>query len=132
MPTFTPPETIAASAAVVGLMICLDVAAGILSAATRGDIDSSTLRHGLLHKLALVVAIALAIALEVAESVLAVGASVPLVVPVAGYIAIMEACSIYENLKHVNPDLHIKQFDDLFRFSDEGEVPVADDNKEEA
>ena len=132
MDTITAPETIAAAAGVVGMMIVMDIAAGILSAASRGDIDSSTLRHGLLHKLALVMAMALAVALEVAEGVLAVGAAVPLVIPVATYISIMEACSIYENCRTANPDLQIKEFDDLFRFSgrDEGNEPSQDDREE--
>lgn len=120
--TITPHETIAAAAAVVAVMIVLDVLAGLLSAASRGDIDSSTLRHGLLHKLALVVAFALALVLEYAESILDIGACVPLVVPVATYITVMEACSVYENLRRVNPDLHIKSFEDLFRFTTESRI----------
>ena len=99
-------------------MISLDVLAGILSAASRGDLSSRKLREGLMHKLALVLAFSLAVALEWCEHSLPMGVEVPLVLPVAAYIIIMEACSVYENIKSVNPDFKFTGFDELFRFND--------------
>lgn len=111
------------------VMIALDVVAGIASAASRGEIDSTKLRMGLLHKLGLVLAFALAVALEWEEDVLAIGIEVPLVVPVAAYIVLMEACSVYENIKSVNPDFRFKKFEDLFKFKDGGDNGVQDEEE---
>lgn len=96
------------------IMITLDVIAGVVSAASRGEIDSTKLRRGLLHKLGLVLAFALAVALEYEESVLPIGMSAPLILPVSVYIILMEACSVYENIKQINPDFQFKSFDELF------------------
>lgn len=117
--TITSIDMIATSASICAALIALDIVSGILSAASRNDIDSSKLRLGLIHKLAFVLAYALAVVLELAESNMPMGLSVPLIMPVAIYITLTEACSIYENLKLANPDLHISHFEDLFRFSAE-------------
>ena len=109
---------IGTAAAGVLAMISLDVLAGILSAASRGDLSSRKLREGLMHKLALVLAFSLAVALEWCEHSLPMGVEVPLVLPVAAYIIIMEACSVYENIRSVNPDFRFTKFDELFRFKD--------------
>lgn len=71
-----------------------------------------------MHKLALVLAFSLAVALEWCEHSLPMGVEVPLVLPVAAYIIIMEACSVYENIRSVNPDFRFTKFDELFRFKD--------------
>lgn len=71
-----------------------------------------------MHKLALVLAFSLAVALEWCEHSIPMGIEVPLVLPVSAYIIIMEACSVYENIKSVNPDFTFTGFDELFRFKD--------------
>lgn len=122
-------DTIGAAASVVGIMISLDVISGVASAASRGDLQTPILRRGLMHKLALVIAVALAVALEYATDVLPIDVTIPLVIPVCSYIAIMEACSVYENIKKMNPDVRIDNFEDLFNLnkgnqaSDAGELP---------
>lgn len=103
------------------IMIALDIVAGITSAASRGELDSAKLRMGLLHKVGLILAFALAVALEWEERALAIGIDVPLVVPVATYVAIMEACSVYENIKRINPEFRFGKFEDLFKFTNEEE-----------
>ena len=110
------------------VLITLDVVAGILSAASRGDISSRKLREGLMHKLALVLAFALAVALEWCEASIPIGLSIPLIMPVASYIIVMEACSIYENVRSVNPDFRFEGFDELFRIRT-GSKEEGDDNK---
>lgn len=107
-------ETIGRAAGAVGIMIALDVVAGITAAASRGDIQSSKLREGLMHKVALVLAFSLGVALEYAEGVLPLGMDVPLVVPVASYIILMEACSTYENVRRINPEFKFDGFGALF------------------
>lgn len=111
----TDINIIGTAAAGVLVLIGMDVLAGMLSAASRGDLSSRKLREGLMHKLALVLAFSLAVALEWCEHALPMGMSVPLVLPVASYIIIMEACSIYENIKSVNSDFKFEGFDELFR-----------------
>lgn len=110
-------ETIGAAAGVCGIMIIMDIVAGILSAATRGELNTQKLRIGLFHKLALVLTFVLAVAIEYACEVLPMGVTIPLVLPVATYIALMEACSVYENIKQINPDVKVERFEDLFKFS---------------
>ena len=118
-------ETIGAAAGVCGIMIVMDVAAGVLSAATRGELNTTKLRHGLFHKLGLVLTYALAVALEYACDVLPLGIDMPLVIPVAAYITLMEAMSVYENVKQINPDIKVEKFEDLFKFSHgDGIVPA--------
>lgn len=118
-------ETIGAAAGVCGIMIAMDVAAGVLSAATRGELNTTKLRHGLFHKLGLVLTYALAVALEYACDVLPLGIDMPLVIPVAAYITLMEAMSVYENVKQINPDIKVEKFEDFFKFShgDVGSLP---------
>lgn len=110
-------ETIGAAAGVCGIMITMDIVAGVLSAATRGELNTQKLRIGLFHKLALVLTFVLAVAIEYACEVLPMGVTIPLVLPVATYIALMEACSVYENIKRINPDVKVEKFEDLFKFS---------------
>ena len=120
----TDITTIGAAASVCGIMIAMDVAAGVLSAATRGELNTTKLRHGLFHKLGLVLTYALAVALEYACDVLPLGIDMPLVIPVAAYITLMEAMSVYENVKQINPDIKVEKFEDLFKFS-HGDVTEA-------
>lgn len=123
----TSCETITAAASVVGIMITLDVVSGIASAASRGELRTSKLREGLMHKLALVLTIVLAISLEYASDVLPIDVKVPLVIPVCAYITLMEACSVYENIKSMNPDVRVQSFEDLFQLpKTDGETPDTD------
>lgn len=110
-------ETIGEAASICGIMIALDIIAGMISAASRGELRSRELRQGLFHKAASMIIIALAIALEQACGILDLGISMPIVIPTTAYIVIMEACSIYENAKTIDPDLHIKSIEDLFDFT---------------
>lgn len=115
------------AAAVAGAMIALDVVAGLVSAASRGELDSTKLRQGLMHKAGLCLAFSLAIVLEYGESVVPLGISVPLVIPVVSYIILMEACSVYENIKRINPDFEFSRFEDLFdKIDKDGEEPTHD------
>lgn len=118
--------TIGTAALICGGMMVLDVVAGLLAAASNGTIDSTTLRKGLMHKLGLCLALVLAAALEYACTVLPLGISLPIFIPVACYIILMEACSTYENIKKVNPDFRPTNFEDLFSFSkdDGGSLPA--------
>lgn len=99
----------------IAIMIVLDIVAGFSSAVTRGEVDSRILREGLMHKLALILAYALAIALEYENTILDLGIDVPIVMGVAAYIVVMEACSVYENIRSINPDFAFTSFDEIFR-----------------
>jgi hypothetical protein len=99
----------------IAIMIVLDIVAGFSAAVSRGEVDSQKLREGLMHKLALVLGYALAIALEYENAVLHLGIDVPLVSGVAAYIALMEACSVYENVRLINPEFEFTNFDNLFK-----------------
>lgn len=116
-------EFVSKAAAGIFIMITLDVAAGLTAAISRGEVDSKILREGLMHKLALMIAFALAVALEYESSVLDLGIQVPLITGISAYIMLMEACSVYENIRSVNPDFEFEGFDKLFHKlgNDEGD-----------
>lgn len=109
------------AAAGVGLMIVLDILSGFTAAASNGELSSKRLREGLMHKLAVVLAVALAVALEWEQTILPIGLNVPIVSAVATYIIIMETCSIYENVKKINPEFEWQGLDNLFKFSNDDE-----------
>lgn len=111
----TDINIIGKAAAGVLILIALDIVAGITAAASNGEIDSSKLRHGLFHKVGQVLAFALSVALEYEEHVLPLGMDVPLVLPVSAYLILMEACSVYENIKSINPEFKFTSFEDLFK-----------------
>lgn len=113
-------EFISRAAIGIGIMIVLDVVAGITAAASNGDIDSKKLRQGLMHKLGLVIAFALSVALEYECSILPLDITVPLVAPISVYIVFMEACSVYENITQINPDFRPEKLEDLFRNTPKG------------
>lgn len=114
----TDIQIIGDGACVAGAMIALDVIAGLVSAASRGELDSTKLRQGLIHKIGLCIAFAMACILEYGESVVPLGISVPLVIPVVSYIILMEACSVYENIKRINPEFKFESFEELFDFTE--------------
>ena len=91
--------------AVACLLIVLDYASGLLKACKNHDLNSAAMREGLYHKAAYLLVLALAAIIEHAQNHVDLGFDVPLLVPVAAYIAITEIVSILENLAEVNPEL---------------------------
>lgn len=99
---------------ILGCFILLDVISGFSQAVYNKTVDSTIMRHGLWHKAAYVFAMALANLLEYGSTYLDLGFSIALVYPVAAFIVLTEAVSIFENILKLNPDLAESPLFDLF------------------
>lgn len=104
-----------AAIAVVGVMIVLDYATGLIKAAMQHDISSTRMREGLYHKSAFVLVMVLAETIEHAQQVIDLGFALPVVVPAAVYITLTETASIIENLGQINPELQGGRLLSIFR-----------------
>lgn len=102
--TFTEPELWFIAMALV--LSVMDVLTGFIGAAVRGQISSTKMREGLGHKMVLVLMIAMAVLLQGFTTHIGdTGWNVPLIMPVCGYISVMEVASIIENAKKAYPQL---------------------------
>lgn len=90
---------------VVGAFILFDIGTGMLKGLYRGNINSTTLRKGLYHKLSEVIAIVGSGLIEYGIQYINLGVDVPILNIVSVYICITELVSILENLSDVNPNL---------------------------
>lgn len=90
---------------IVGVFILFDIGTGILKGLYRGNINSTTLRKGLYHKLSEVIAIVGSGLIEYGIQYVHIGVEVPVLNVVSVYICITELVSILENLSDVNPNL---------------------------
>lgn len=112
----------------VAIMIILDIVAGFSAAVSRGEVDSKKLREGLMHKVALMLAVTLAIALEYENKMLELGISIPIVTAMSTYIIIMEACSVYENIRRINPEFRFTALEDIFKEFDKKDKEKDDEH----
>lgn len=108
-------QTEIAALCVVGVLIILDYATGLMKAVMQKDVSSEKMRLGLWHKSGLVMVMVLAEVVEHAQAYLDMGFALPLIVPAAVYIAITEISSILENLGEINPELKDSPVLKLFR-----------------
>lgn len=113
----------------VALMIVLDIAAGFVAAVSRGEVDSKKLREGLMHKVGLMLAVALAIAMEYENAMFDLGINIPIVTAMSTYIIIMEACSVYENIRKINPEFQFTKLEDIFKELDKKDKKEGQDNE---
>lgn len=105
------------AAAVVGMV--LDFVFGFANACMHHEVSSEKMRVGLWHKVSFVGAIILGVYLQWVESVghisAYLGVDVPAVSVICVIICAIEAVSIFENLKKMNPDipdLHLTKEED--------------------
>lgn len=103
----------------IGYMLCLiilDVALGIAKAIVRKQVASSVMREGLWHKLAEVSAVLLIwILCQVVVILKGPDMSFQATSLAIGYIMVMEAVSILENIAQINPALAASGFMQIFR-----------------
>lgn len=94
-------------AAVVGMV--LDFVSGFTNAAMHHEISSEKMRVGLWHKVSFLGVIFLGVYIQWVESLGHIsqylGVEVPAVSVICCIICAIEAVSIYENLKKMNPDI---------------------------
>ncbi|WP_291289308.1 phage holin family protein [Enorma sp.] len=120
---FTEPELWFIAMALV--LSVMDILTGFIGAAIRGQISSTKMREGLGHKMVLVLMIVMAVLLQGFTTHIGdTGWNVPLIMPVCGYIAVMEVASIVENAKDAYPQIAdsplFRLFDNESHDDDEG------------
>lgn len=112
--------------AVVAAAVILDMVTGVAKAAKKGQIESTKMRDGLWHKAGYIAIIALAYIVEYGSTVVDLGFSVPLIVPVCVFIVLIEVASIVENAGELNPELKSSAVLQLFK-SAKGEPAEKED-----
>ena len=94
--------------------IVFDIITGYLQAIANKCVDSSVMRAGFWHKLALILALILSAMIDSAinfEPLIgqAIGVNAPVFEGACIFVVAMEATSILENIKKLNPDLADKK-----------------------
>lgn len=101
---FTEPELWFIGLALV--LSLFDIVSGWIKAAISRSFSSTKMREGLWHKMLLMLIISLAVILQGFTAHIGdTGWSLPLIIPVCSYIAVMEVSSILENVKDAYPDI---------------------------
>ena len=83
----------------------LDMLTGIVKALKKKEFTSSVMREGLFHKCGSLLCIAFGILVDYAQTFIDLGVTLPVAVTVCGYIVLMEAGSIIENVSTINPEI---------------------------
>lgn len=104
---------------VVFALILLDVMAGLTAAFKNKEYKSTKMREGLYHKAGLMLCMSLGKVLGAAQGYLSVGFNVPVEQGICAYIALMEVCSIVENVCKVSPELVPKKLRSLMGIIDD-------------
>ena len=86
-------------------MILADILTGILKAVYKGNINSTILRKGLLHKLSEIAAIAVSYFIDYGMVYTGINLDLKIGYAVAVYIILMEIVSALENIAEVNEKL---------------------------
>lgn len=106
--------------AVVGGFIVMDCITGIIKAVKNKAFSSSIMREGLFHKLGSLFAIVLGFFVDYAQTVIDLGYTVPIAIPICVYIATMEIGSIIENISAINSQLIPTKLSQFFSKIDKG------------
>lgn len=85
--------------------IVFDFITGLISAFKNKEFNSSIMREGLFHKVALILCVILGIAVDYAQKFFDLGMNVPVASGICVFIILMEIGSSIENLGKINPDL---------------------------
>ena len=90
---------------IVGILIVLDIATGLIKAFKEKSYTSSIMREGLFHKCGSVALIVLGIVADYAQTLVDIGVKAPVSNAICVYIILMEIGSIIENIGKINPKL---------------------------
>lgn len=108
--------------------IVFDFFSGFAKAAVLHKIDSTVMREGLYHKLALIALVALAMLLDYGQTYIELGFEVPVTIGVCVYIILMELVSSLENIAVMNPALQASALMKLFKIKDKDQPEKEDEN----
>ena len=96
------------------VFILLDFITGIIKALKEKNLNSTTMREGLFHKLGSCIAIFLGILCEYSFNYFDIGVNAQVAYCICGYIVLMEIISIIENIGVINPELIPKELQKIF------------------
>lgn len=100
---------------VIGVIIALDIAVGLVKAFASEGFSSTKMREGLYHKFTYIAALALAALIEYGSVYLDFGFTLTVLQPsVIVYVFLTECGSILENLTVINPELTDNAFMNIF------------------
>lgn len=110
------------------LFILLDIITGYAQAIANRCIDSTKMRKGFWHKLAIIIVLVVAnivdAGLNMGFSSGNMGISAPIFEVACGYVVVMELTSILENIKLMNPELAGTKLLRLFNAHDSEDTKV--------
>lgn len=89
----------------VVIAILFDIVTGLIKAVYFGNINSTNLRKGLLHKSTELLTVCGAAIMEYGLNYIELGFDIPLLKALGVYIVLMEVISVIENISEVNPAL---------------------------
>ena len=101
-------------AAIVCAFVVLDLVTGVMQAIANKTLDSTKMRAGLWHKCGFIMAMILASLMEYSVQFVDIGFTLPLFVPVCGFIILTEIVSIFENVCKLSPELANSKLAQLF------------------
>ena len=90
---------------IVGLFILLDMVTGLIKAFKEKSYTSTIMREGLFHKCGSVLCVAFGVLVDYTQTLVDIGVTVPVAIPVCVYIILMEIGSVIENICAINPDI---------------------------
>jgi toxin secretion/phage lysis holin len=99
---------------IVLCFIVLDIITGTLTAIKLKTWNSTKMREGGFHKIAIVLFIVLAVLCDFGQQYLDLGFKIPITTLVILYVCFMELGSVIENLGKIYPALKVK-LNDVFR-----------------
>lgn len=100
----------------LAVLVVLDVVFGLCKAYVQGNISSTKMREGALHKMTYVGLLALAYIVEVEQAHIDLGINVPIVNPVCIFLSLTEVTSIIENICVINPQFAESNIGKFFDF----------------
>lgn len=99
---------------IVASFIVLDIVSGFSQACVNKTVDSSVMRRGLWHKTAYILTIVLGVLCEYSVVYIDLGFTIPITLPICGFICATEMVSIVENIGRINPELAGSKLLDYF------------------
>lgn len=99
--------------AIVLVFIVFDVLSGLIQAIANNELASTVMRRGLWHKAGIILTMFFAVAINLVSEFINLGFDIPAVQGVTVYIVLMEARSIWENIRLIAPEIS-----DLFHLCD--------------
>jgi len=90
---------------ITALFVVLDMATGLVKAFKEKNYTSSIMREGLFHKSGSALCVVFGVLVDYAQTLIDLGVTIPIAVPVCGYIILMEIGSIIENICTINPEI---------------------------